>query len=84
MFKSEIDSSNLATLTEFGYLKEVLEKHGRNNIQGLPLTDDGYDNAKATLEAEYGHPADIMNAYVKNIMELPVITGLNPRKVKEF
>ena len=56
----------------------------RNDIEGLPFTDDGYDNAKAILEAEYGQPADIVNAYVKNIMELPVITGVNPRKVKEF
>ena len=45
----------------------------RNEIQGLPSTDDGYDNAKA-----------ILNPYVKNRMELPVITGVNPRKVKEF
>ena len=80
-FKSEIDSSNLATLTKFGYLKELLEWHLRNDIEGF--TDDGHDNAKAILEAEYGQPADIVNAYVKNIMELPVITGVNPRKVKE-
>ena len=83
-FKSEIDSSNLAKLTKFRYLKKLLEKHVRNDIEGLPFTDDGYDNAKAILEAEYGQPADIVNAYVKNIMELPVITGVNPRKVKEF
>jgi len=25
-----------------------------------------------------------VNAYVKNIMELPVIAGMNPRRVKEF
>jgi len=50
----------------------------------LPFTDNGYDNAKAVLEAEYGHPADIANKYVKRIMELPIITGTNPRKVKEF
>ena len=56
----------------------------RNDIKGLPFTDDGYDNAKAILEAEYDQPADIVNAYVRNIMELPVITGANPRKVKEF
>ena len=68
---SEIDSSNLATLTKFGYLKELLEKHVRNDIEGLPFTDDGYDSAKAILEAEYGQPADIVNAYVKNI----IITG---------
>ena len=83
-FKSEIDSSHLAKLTKFGYLKELLEKHVRNDIEGLPFTDDGYENAKAILEAEYGQPADIVNAYVKNIMELPVITGANPKKVKEF
>jgi len=84
-FRSKIDSSNLATLTKFGYLKELLDKHVRNDIEGLPFTDDGYDNAKAAiLEAEYGQPADIVNAYVKNIMELPVINGVNPRKVKEF
>ena len=85
--KSEIDSSNPATLTKFGYFKELLEKQVGNDIEGLPFTDEGYGrlrNAKAILEAEYGQPAEIVNAYVKNIMELPVITGVNPRKVKEF
>ena len=83
-FKSEIHSSNLATLTKFGYLKELLEKHMRNDIEGLPFTDDGYGNVKAIFEAEYGQPADIVNVYVKNIMELPVITGVNLRKGKEI
>lgn len=48
------------------------------------LTEEGYQNAKAILEAEYGQPTEIVNAYVKNIMELPIITGTNPRRVKEF
>ncbi|PFX15492.1 putative RNA-directed DNA polymerase from transposon BS [Stylophora pistillata] len=65
-FKSEIDSSNLAKLTKFGYLKKLLEKHVRNDIEGLPFTDEGYDSAKAILEAEYGQQADIINTYVKN------------------
>ena len=79
--KSEINSSNL---TKSEYLKELLEKHVRNDIEGLPFTDDGCDNTKAILKTEYGQPADIVNTYVKNVMELPVITGANPRKVKEF
>ena len=81
-FESEIDSSNLAKVTKLGYLKELLEKHLRNYIEGLPFTEDGYNNAKAILEAEYGQPAEIVNVYMKNIMELPVITGANPRNVK--
>lgn len=31
-FKSEIDFSNLAKLTKFGYLKELLEKHVRIDV----------------------------------------------------
>lgn len=83
-FTSEIDSSNLAPLTKFGYLKELLEKHVRKDIDGLPFADEGYANAnaKAILEAEYGQPTEIVNAYIKSIMELPIITGANPRKVK--
>ena len=83
-FTTEIDSTSLPPLTKFGYLKELLEKHVRADIDGLPYTEEGYENAKAILEAEYGQPTEIVNAYVKNIMELPVITGTNPRKVKEF
>lgn len=39
---------------------------------------------KAIVEAKYGQSTEIVNAYVKNIMELPIITGTNRRKVKEF
>ena len=56
----------------------------RTEIDGLPFTKEGYQNAKAIVEAEYGQPTEILNAYVKNIMELPVITRANPRKIKEF
>ena len=54
------------------------------DIDGLPFTAEGYENAKAILKAEYGQPTEIVNAYIKNIMELPIIRGANPRKVKEF
>ena len=56
----------------------------RKDIDGLPFTDEGYANAQAILEAEYGQPTEIVNSYIRNIMELPIITSANPRKVKEF
>ena len=62
-FTSEIDSSNLAPLTKFGYLKELLEKHVRKDIDGLPFTDEGYANAKAILEAEYGQLIKVKEFY---------------------
>ena len=83
-FTSEIVSTSLAPLTKFAYLKELLERHVSKDIDGLQFTEEGYENARAILEAEYGQPPEIVNAYIKNIMELPIIAGANPRKVKEF
>lgn len=54
------------------------------DIDRLPFTEEGYENAKAILEVEYGQPTEIVNAYIKNIMELAIIARANPRKVKEF
>lgn len=82
-FNSEIDKASLPSVTKFGYLKELLERNVRNDIDGLPFTEEGYNNAKAILEAEYGNESDIINAYARNIMDLPVISEANPRKVKD-
>ena len=57
-FVSEIDATNLNPLTKFGYLKELLVRSVRTDIDGLPFTEDGYANAKAILEAEYGQPTE--------------------------
>ena len=83
-FKSEIDSTNLPILTKFSYLKELLEKNVRDDVDGLPFTNEGYTNVKAILEAEYGQSAEVVNAYVQNIMNLPVVTEANPKKIQDF
>lgn len=48
----------------------------RADINGSPFTEEGYENVKAIVEAKYGQSTEIVNAYVKNIMELPIITGV--------
>ena len=83
-FSSEIDSASLPTLTKFSYLKELLEPSIREGIDGPPFTEEGYLAAKEMLKAEYGQDSEIVNAYIKNIMSLPVITGTNPKKIDEF
>lgn len=83
-FTSEIDKTDLPNVTKFGYLKELLEKTVRNDIDGLPFNDEGYTNAKAILVAEYGNESDIINAYTRNIIDLPVINDIHSRKIKEF
>ena len=53
-------------------------------IDGVPFTTEGYQRAKNILKSKYGQMSEIVNAYVQNIMALPVITGSHPRKIHEF
>ena len=62
----------------------MLEPNIRNEVDGLPFSSEGYERAKTILNSEYGRPSEIVNAYIQNIMNLPVITGSQPAKVHEF
>ena len=55
-----------------------------SDIDGLPFTEEGYSKAKDILEAEYGQSAEVVNAYIVNINNLPVISGTDPAKIHEF
>ncbi|XP_048580704.1 uncharacterized protein LOC116619237 isoform X2 [Nematostella vectensis] len=83
-FSCEVDATNASPVTKFAYLKEYLIHEIRQDIDGLPFTAEGYEKAKTILKEEYGNSSDIINIYIKNIMDLPVITGTSPRKVKDF
>ena len=83
-FSSEIDSTNLSTLTKFSCLTELFEESVRADVDGLPFTEDGYSNANAILQAEYGQTTEVVNTYVQNIMSLPVVDGADPKKINDF
>ena len=61
-----------------------MESKVRSCIDGLPFSAEGYEHAKTILKTKYGRPCEIVHAYMRNIMGLPVITGSQPRKVHEF
>ncbi|XP_068671433.1 uncharacterized protein [Montipora foliosa] len=83
-FCAEIDSTDLPTVTKFAYLKELILPKVRADIDGLPFSTEGYEGAKNILKAEYGKTSEIINAYVANIMCLPIISSGDPREVDEF
>ena len=82
-FEAEIDKSQVAAVTKFSYLKELVEPKVRNAIDGLPFTVEGYERAKSILKSKYGKPCEIVHAYVQN-MSLPTISGNQPKRVHEF
>ena len=83
-FEAEIDGADIAPVTKFAYLKELVEPKVKEDIDGLPFTNDGYIRAKAILKDEYGKVSEIVHAYVRNIAALPKITGSQPSKVHQF
>ena len=83
-FKAEIDSATLTPVTKFAYLKELVEPKVRADIDRLPLNSEGYERAKSILKGEYGKTSEIVNAYVRNILELPVVTSPDPKRVNDF
>ena len=74
----------MAAVTKFAYLKDLLEPKVRAGIDGLPFSSEGYERAKNILRNKYGKTSEIVNAYVQNIMGLPVISGANPARIHQF
>ena len=83
-FEAEIDRSEVAGVTKFSYLKELVDPKVKTAIDGLPFTTEGYERAKNILKTKYGQTSEIVTAYIQNIMALPTITSSNPRKIHEF
>ena len=65
-------------------LKELVESKVTADIDGLPLNSEGYERAKNILKGEYGKTGEIINAYVHNILEFPIVTSPDPKRVKAF
>ena len=74
-FVAEIDGADLSPVTKFTYLKEFVKPKVRADIDGLPLTVEGYERAKNILKGEYGKPSEIVNAYVLGLVCSPFLLG---------
>ena len=83
-FETEVDRAEVAQVTKFSYLKELLEPKVRTTIDGLPFTTEGYERAKNILKTKYGKTSEIVNAYVPSILSLPTIKGADSAKIHYF
>ena len=74
-FEAEINRLEVAAVTKFSFLKELVDPKVKTAIDGLPFRTEGYQQAKNILKSKYGQMSEIVNAYVQNIMALPMSTG---------
>ena len=82
-FTNAIDQSSIPPITKFTYLRELLGSNVKRYVKALPFTAEGYNRAKAILSDRYGKESEIVNSYVKQILELLHVSSVNPRKVAE-
>ena len=83
-FETEIDKAEIAGVTKYSYLKELVDPKIRTEIDGLPFSSEGYERAKNILTRKYGQTSEVVNAYVENIMSLPTIGGTQPARIHDF
>ena len=83
-FIETIDKTNIAPITKFTYLCELLDSKIKHVVDSLPFTPEGYNRAKSILQERYGKESEIVKSYIKEIMELPHISSANPKKISEF
>lgn len=80
-FTETIDKTNIAPITKFTYLCELLDPKIKSVVDSLPFTSEGYNRAKAILEERFGKESEIVKSSIKEIMELPYILNANPKKI---
>ena len=83
-FRETIDKSSVSSVTKFSYLRELLDKKVKPEVEALPFTSEGYNRAKSILESKYGKESEIVKAYTKQILDLPHITDADADKIHDF
>ena len=76
-FTVEVDGSSISEISKFNYLLELVKGRPRDDILGLPHTQDGYEEAKRILEQTYGKDIKEHKALVKELEELPTISSIH-------
>lgn len=83
-FSENIDKTSVAPITKFTYLRELFTPKVTGTIEALCFTAEGYNHAKSILKEKFGKDLEIIKAYMKEIFELPVMTGTNPKAISDF
>ena len=82
-FCEAIVKSSIAGVTKFSYLRELWAPKVKASIGALPFTPKGYLRALSILKDKYGKESKMVKAY-KEILELPVISGVNVINTTNF
>ena len=79
-FTVEVDNSAIAEISKFNYLMELVQDGPREDILGLPHTEEGYKEAKRILNEKYGKDIKVHKALIKEMESLKPINSIHHLK----
>ena len=78
---ARIDKTNIE---KFTYLEGFLNGSALQTIDGLPLINDNYVNARDMLQKRYGNPQLIVSSRMNSLLKLPKIVNANAKDLREL
>lgn len=75
-FTVEVDGSSIAEISKFNYLLKLVKGKPRDDIVGLPHTQEGYEEAKRILQQTYGKDIKAHKVLIKELEDLTPITSI--------
>ena len=76
--------SSISPVNKFAYLQELLCEKAKRSIEALAHTSEGYNRAISILKDRFGKESEVVNTFVKEILELPHIATANIKKIHDF
>ena len=76
----EVDGSGISNISKFNYLLVLVSGKPKDDILGLPHTEDGYNEAKRILERMCGKDIKIHKALIKELESLNAISSVHKLK----
>ena len=61
-FSETVDKTNVAAITKFLSLSELLDSKVKKTVEALPFTSEGYNCAKNILQEKFGKESEIVKA----------------------
>lgn len=79
-----IDNTQLTDIQRFMYLKSYLKDEPLKLISNLKLTNENFKVALEFLKERYSNKIAIINAHIKNLLEVPSLTKPTAQSLRDF
>ena len=85
IFKSRVHRDpNLSTVEKFSYLLTKLKGSALGIVEGLPMTDSGYESAYQLILERYGKRMPLLNTHIMELMEIPPSESMDANHLRKL